>query len=138
MDTHKGTLECQLEFQGVVQLAILQNCVLGVQISNPAWKFGIGSLYKKGPWNQRKQNCPMVIGMRMINKEKCEENFKRPVSGSRERLESARKKVFGQPGWLSGLAPPSAQGVILETWESHVGLPPWSLFLPLSVSLMNK
>ena len=21
------------------------------------------------------------------------------------------------PGWLSGLAPPSAQGVILETWD---------------------
>ena len=23
----------------------------------------------------------------------------------------------GQPGWLSGLAPPSAKGVILETWD---------------------
>ena len=23
----------------------------------------------------------------------------------------------GQPGWLSGLAPPSAQGLILETWD---------------------
>ena len=23
----------------------------------------------------------------------------------------------GKPGWLSGLAPPSAQGVILETWD---------------------
>ena len=33
--------------------------------------------------------------------------------------------------WLSGLAPPSAQGLI----ESHVGLPAWSLLLPLPVSL---
>ena len=24
---------------------------------------------------------------------------------------------LGQPGWLSGLALPSAQGVILETWD---------------------
>ena len=36
-----------------------------------------------------------------------------------------------------------AQGVILESpdpgvWiESHIGLPAWSLFLPLPVSLMN-
>ena len=44
----------------------------------------------------------------------------------------------GQPGWLSGLAPPSAQGLILETRdqiESHVGLPAWSLLLPLPLSL---
>ena len=40
----------------------------------------------------------------------------------------------GQPGWLSGLVPPSAQGVILETWD-RVGLPAWSLLLPLPVSL---
>ena len=25
--------------------------------------------------------------------------------------------IVGQPGWLSGLAPPSAQGVILETQD---------------------
>ena len=25
--------------------------------------------------------------------------------------------MCGQPGWLSGLAPSSAQGVILETWD---------------------
>ena len=25
--------------------------------------------------------------------------------------------VPGQPRWLSGLAPPSAQGLILETWD---------------------
>ena len=24
---------------------------------------------------------------------------------------------FGQPWWLSGLAPPLAQGMILETWR---------------------
>ena len=43
----------------------------------------------------------------------------------------------GQPGWLSGLAPPSAQGLILETpgIKSHVGLLAWSLLLPLPVSL---
>ena len=26
-------------------------------------------------------------------------------------------KLIGQPGWLSGLALPSARGVILETWD---------------------
>ena len=41
----------------------------------------------------------------------------------------------GQPRWLSGLVLPSAQGLILETWESHLGLPAWSLLLPLPVSL---
>ena len=29
--------------------------------------------------------------------------------------DAVRKALFGQPGWLSGLAPPLAQGVILET-----------------------
>ena len=27
------------------------------------------------------------------------------------------KTLIGQPWWLSGLAPPSAQGVILESWD---------------------
>ena len=41
-----------------------------------------------------------------------------------------------QPRWLSGLAPPLAQDVILETQiESRIGLPAWSLLLPLPVSL---
>ena len=56
----------------------------------------------------------------------------------------------GQPGWLSGLAPPSAQGVILETprdpRDPMSGSPAWCLLLPLpmslpvslSLSLMNK
>ena len=47
-----------------------------------------------------------------------------------------KKLLKGQPRWLSGLAPPSAQGVILETQiKSHVGLPAWHLLLPLPVSL---
>ena len=42
----------------------------------------------------------------------------------------------GQPWWCSGLAPPAALSVILETRdESHLGLPAWSLLLPLPVSL---
>ena len=28
-----------------------------------------------------------------------------------------RTQIFRQPGWLSGLAPPWVQGVILETWD---------------------
>ena len=28
-----------------------------------------------------------------------------------------RSIVAGQPGWLSGLALPSTQGMILETWD---------------------
>ena len=44
--------------------------------------------------------------------------------------------LFGQPGWLSGLAPPLAQGMILETGiKSYMGLPAWSLLLSLPVSL---
>ena len=34
-----------------------------------------------------------------------------------------RNKTNGQPGWLSGLAPPLAQGVILETQD---GVPRWA------------
>ncbi|CAD7691110.1 unnamed protein product [Nyctereutes procyonoides] len=48
----------------------------------------------------------------------------------------------GQPGWLSGLAPPAAQGVILETRDRvPCGAPcmePASLCLFLSLSVMNK
>ena len=60
---------------------------------------------------------------------------------------------LGQPRWLSGLAPPSAQGLILKTLDqvphrAPCMEPAWSLFLPLpaslpltlslSLSLMNK
>ena len=56
------------------------------------------------------------------------------------------KKFFGQPGWLSGLALPSAQGLILETRDR---VPRWvpcmepaspsaCVSASLSVSLMNK
>ena len=43
----------------------------------------------------------------------------------------------GQPGWLSGLEPLSAQGVILETRDRVPRRAPgaWSLLLPLPVSL---
>ena len=52
----------------------------------------------------------------------------------------------GQPGWLSGLAPPSAQGLILETrdrvprWAPCMepAFPSVSLSVSFSVSLMNK
>ena len=47
-----------------------------------------------------------------------------------------KTQSLGQPRWLSGLALPSARGLILKTRiESHVGLPMWSLLLPLPVSL---
>ena len=56
-----------------------------------------------------------------------------------------RKSHKGQPRWLSGLALPSAQGVILETRDRVprqapcMLLPlPVCLLLSLSVSLMNK
>ena len=43
---------------------------------------------------------------------------------------------WGQPGWLSGLAPPSVQGLILESWDRVPRpAPAWSLLLPLPVSL---
>ena len=54
--------------------------------------------------------------------------------------------TLGQPGWLSGLAPPSAQGVILETWDRVPSQAPCmepaspSAYVSaiLSLSLMNK
>ena len=55
---------------------------------------------------------------------------------------------IGQPGWLGGLVPPSAQGLILEPLD---GVPRWAPYmepaspsacvsasLSLSLSLMNK
>ena len=57
--------------------------------------------------------------------------------------------TFGQPRWPSGLVPPLAQGLILETWDQVPRAPcvkPASpsacvsafLSLSLSLSLMNK
>ena len=53
-----------------------------------------------------------------------------------------------QPGWLSGLVPPSAQGLILETWDQvprqAACMEPVSpsacvsASLSLCMSLMNK
>ena len=58
------------------------------------------------------------------------------------------KDCVGQPGWLSGLAPPSAQGMTLETRDRVPRQAPCmepaspsacvSASLSLSVSLMNK
>ena len=66
-------------------------------------------------------------------------NFSTPTGNTRATLPILllfEANVDGQPRWLSGLALPSAQGVILETWiESHIRLPAWSLLLPLPVSL---
>ena len=51
-----------------------------------------------------------------------------------------KKLLIGQPRWLSSLAPPSVQGVILEIRDR---VPHWAprmepVSLPLSVFLMNK
>ena len=45
--------------------------------------------------------------------------------------------TFGQPRWCSGLAPPAARGVILETRDQVPRRVPgaWSLLLSLPVSL---
>ena len=53
------------------------------------------------------------------------------------------KETPGQPGWLSGLAPPSAQSVILESWDRiprqapcmEPASLPLLVSLPLSLSL---
>ena len=61
-------------------------------------------------------------------------------------LEHQKGVSWGQPRWLSSLAPPSAQGVILETQDQ---VPRWApcmepaspsacVSASLSVSLMNK
>ena len=56
------------------------------------------------------------------------------------------KDCVGQPGWLSGLAPPSSRGVILETRDqvpsrapcTEPASPSACVSTSLSVSLMNK
>ena len=62
------------------------------------------------------------------------------------------KIILRQPWWLSGLAPPSAQGLILETWDRVPPQAPCmepaspsacvsaslSLSLSLSVTIINK
>ena len=49
----------------------------------------------------------------------------------------SQKLRIGEPGWLRGLAPPSARGLILETRDRIPCQAPgaWSLLLPLPVSL---
>ena len=56
--------------------------------------------------------------------------------------------TFGQPRWLSGLAPPSAQGAILGTRDQVPRRAPWmepaspsacvSAFLSVCVTIMNE
>ena len=59
-------------------------------------------------------------------------------------LHGLRTIIRGRPRWLSGLAPPSAQGVILETRERVPRLAPCmepdspSACVSASLSLMNK
>ena len=65
------------------------------------------------------------------------------VTGTRQEV-----PCLGQPGWLSGLVLPSAQGVILETWDHVPRQAPCmgsaspsacvSASLSLSLSLMNE
>ena len=55
-----------------------------------------------------------------------------------------KKKKIGQPGWLSGLAPPSAQGLTLETQDQVPRRAPYmepaspSPCVSASLCLMNK
>ena len=61
-----------------------------------------------------------------------------PSSAVDQRQHSDQMAKGGQPGWFSGLALPSAQGMILETW-GRVPRPapcmePASLSVPLCVS----
>ena len=70
-----------------------------------------------------------------------------PTTGSQGTWEK-NLRTWGQPGWLSGLVPPSAQGVILETPDRVPCRAPCmepaspsacvSASLSLSVSVMNK
>ena len=39
-------------------------------------------------------------------------------------MEYKSKQILGQPGWLSGLVLPSAQALILETWDQVPRLAP--------------
>ena len=56
------------------------------------------------------------------------------------------RHYFGQAKWLSGLAPPSAQGMILESWDRvprqapcmEPASPSACVYASLCVSLMNK
>ena len=66
---------------------------------------------------------------------------KREVNWSKKCLKAGQcycilELEVGQPGWLSSLAPPSAQGLILETRDR---VPRWAhcreLLLPLPLSL---
>ena len=60
--------------------------------------------------------------------------------------QSVEISLKGQPGWLSGLAPPAAQGMILETLDRvprralcmEPASPSAYVSASLSVSLMNK
>ena len=73
-----------------------------------------------------------------------------PVMSQKQQKEMVLRYFYGHPRWLSGLAPPSVQGVILEMWSQ---VPSWApcmepaspsacVSLPLSpslsVSLTNK
>ena len=60
-----------------------------------------------------------------------------PYCGSHFAIYTHIKALCGIPGWRSGLAPPSAQGAILETRNRIPRWAPsaWSLLLSLPVSL---
>ena len=82
--------------------------------------------------------------MSFLNPESRDLSLSERVCPTRGGLKTAEK---GQPGWLSGLVPPSAQGVILENPRSS---PMWGslhgacfsvclcLCLSLYVRLINK
>ena len=70
-------------------------------------------------------SLPLSVCLSEINKIFINKYFKKKKKGR-----------SGIPGWRSGLVPPSARGLILETGiESRVGLPAGSLLLPLCLCL---
>ena len=93
------------------------------------------------PTFYRKSKIPLIWSKAQTNYlvvQESESVFWFQILGSFHGLDSFHPNtVFGKTGWLSGLAPPSTQGLILETQDQvpHVRLPAWSLLLPLPVSL---
>ena len=103
----------------------IENGLIYPQQQNLLWKWQFKTVKKEYAIyliNDVRTNVHKLRKIRQISMHiNDKKQFQMELSSNRniflKNLYHQKQRTIGQPGWLSSFVPPSAQGVILETWD---------------------